>query len=96
MRFKTLIPILSIIAMSAAAGEPPKAQSQQQASQTPTFETLDTNHNNLIDPSESRQMPKLASAFNSADANHDGNLDKNEFTKAVAQIEQGSRATGHG
>jgi EF hand len=93
MKFKALIPILSIVAMGAAAADPSNAPSQPQAAGAPTFETLDTNHNNLIDPSESRKMPALASTFSSADTNHDGNLDKNEFNKAVAQIEQRGSAT---
>jgi Ca2+-binding EF-hand superfamily protein len=89
MKYTVLIPILSLVAIGAAAGDPTSGQS-------PAFESLDTNHDTMIDPGESRQMPALASTFSSADTNRDGNLDKQEFNKALAQIKQADVQSGQG
>jgi hypothetical protein len=95
MHYRTLLPPLPIIAMRPAAADPAADQSARTKPGS-AFTMLDANHNSLIDPVESKQMPELAAAFTSADINHDGNLDEPEFNTAVGQIKRQDSRTAPG
>lgn len=61
-----------------------------------SFESLDTNHDNVIEATESDRNPKLAGVFSRADVDHDGRLDKQEFNRALEQLAQPETQTGNG
>lgn len=89
-------PILSVIALAMAIALSGCGHSKTPQPSSLSFESLDTNHDNVIEAAESDRLPELAGVFSSADANHDGSLDRQEFSRAVAQLEQRETQTGNG
>jgi hypothetical protein len=90
-------PILSgVIALTMAFAMSACGRSSAVQPSPQSFESLDANHDNLIEATESDRVPALAGVFSSADANHDGSLDRQEFDRALAQLQQQAAQTGNG
>ena len=58
------------------------AQNQGAPSTQSVFESLDTNKDGRVSPSEAQAQPVVVQSFQAADANKDGVLTRDEFSAA--------------
>lgn len=69
--------------LSAYATEPATAPDDAETGPKPTFETVDTNLDGVITPTEA-EGTWLADVFTDVDANEDGLINRNEYDTAIS------------